>query len=124
MTDFKDHKISSPIGLMLDNLVYNRHGEVHAIRINDLHAFDHPDMGGNYGLYSIPLTAEWLNKMDCRWTGGVWWDFEMEGFSFSLDHFGFIDNEGCRYHDYPMLYLHQAQNWFYCKTGKNLTIKQ
>lgn len=123
MLDFKQHKIMTPTGLTLDNLVYNRHGEVHALRIMDFHAWDHPLMNHDYGFYGIPLTSEWLNKMDCRFIGGNWWEFGTEGFSFSKDHQGFMDCDGCRLHDYPILYVHQAQNWYYTKTGIELTIK-
>lgn len=62
MIDFKEHKIMTPTGLTLDNLVYNRHCEVHALRIMDFHAWDHPLMNQDYGFYGIPLTEDWLKR--------------------------------------------------------------
>jgi len=124
MTDFKAHKITSPIGLMLDNLVYNRHGEVHAIRINDLHAFDHPDMGGNYGLYGIPLTEEWLIKMG----------FENDNITFSRGSVWLAPTSTGRYDVFlaglyngsqtTLEYVHDLQNLYFALLGTELTIKQ
>lgn len=122
MNDFKTHKITSPIGLMLDNLVYNRHGEISGIRINDLHAFDHPDMGGNYGLYGIPLTEEWLIRMGFEYdqityskefvwlgTGETGYDVWLSG----LHH-------GMHTH---VSYVHQLQNLWFSLMGDELAIK-
>lgn len=126
MTDFKTHKISSAIGLMLDNLVYNRHGEVHRIRINDLHAFDHPDMGGNYGLYGIPLTEEWLInnagfKVDDMADLGEYVHLIISHPELYLNW-----NEGSIWigeYNTKCKYAHQLQNIYFALTGEELTIK-
>jgi len=131
--DFKEHKISNPKGLMLDNLVYNRHGEVVALRSRDFMAWFHPQMGGDYGFYAIPLTEEWLKKAGFEFQESddppyelyvhkefdrfeVW---EMNGEHWivdALDQLGFDQSH--------FKYLHQLQNYFYAFTNSELKINQ
>ncbi len=128
MPDFKAHKISSPLGLRLDNLVYNRHGEVHSIRINDFHAFDHPDMGGNYGLYGIPLTEEIIASAGFGIRRDFWvWQPEWKNIEYRLIYStsswflsrGFLSwDDSLR----EVEFIHQVQNIIYSLEDIELTI--
>lgn len=49
--------------LRIGNLVYNSHGDIHAIGCNCFHRFRYPSMDGNpSGFKPIPLTEEILLK--------------------------------------------------------------
>lgn len=129
--DFKEHKISSPQGLMIDNWVYNRHGEAVPFRSRDFMAFQHPDMGGFYGFYAIPLTEEWLIKMGYERRGPIWfhpttvlheiWNRAKLGGEHYIagrmepDYFLGISEQ--------IKYVHQLQNLYLSLTGKELEIK-
>ncbi len=123
--DFKAHKISSPKGLMLDNLVYNRHGEVVVLRTRDFHAWDHPDMGGNYGFYAIPLTEEWLLKFGFEKDRNGW---NLPDTRFSLtDKFYpcWLDRilwpqDTPKFKDMELKYVHQLQNLYFSLTGSEI----
>lgn len=134
MIDFKEHKIMTPTGLTLDNLVYNRHGEVHALRIMDFHAWDHPRMNQDYGFYGIPLTPEWLIKMGFKNTQQgtmaypeVWriiycpvlvktaLDLQNRD---QGEYRWFEGNTNVAFH-----YVHQIQNFYFALAGEELTIK-
>ncbi len=71
----------------------------------------------------IPLTDEIMKRMDCAKVGNGWFGFGLEGFDFSLVNKGFTDDTGCRYNDVAITQLHQFQNFYFAKTGKELKIK-
>lgn len=70
----------------------------------------------------IPLSSGIFKRMDVADAGGGWFIFGNENLVFSFEHQGFVDAARCRLHDYPMLFIHQFQNWYYTKTGKELEI--
>lgn len=69
----------------------------------------------------IQLTPDIFKLMDVADAGSGWYSWTLEDFDFSFDHQGCM-NDGNRLHDYPIIYLHQLQNFFYAKTGKELEI--
>jgi len=129
----KKIKITSSIGLQIDNLVYNKHGEYHAIRANDFSRFNHPDMGGDYGIYAIKLSPEILEK--CGFVpvnaGSTFWSAFMESENkhfisaeyHSNGDLNIRDLRDSRFAVKNILYLHQLQNLIYSLTGEEITIK-
>lgn len=139
MSDFKKHTLTDCIGLQIDNFVYNQHGELHRIGINDFSKFRHPNMALDFGLYGIPLTDQWLDKF---------------GFKHGIGHLILIDGEmfkmggvtlevsfndtnrwyiGCRnfnegvpddlvFMRNDLAYVHQLQNIYYAMSGKELKL--
>lgn len=118
-----DKPISNVLELRVDSLVLNKHKEVHRFTFMDFMNFRHPNMGGNYGFYPIPLTEEWLIKLgfikmpvngytyllkisaatlQCRCNGDKWY------FQFNETYFGEMFS-----------YVHQVQN-FCASLGKEL----
>lgn len=124
-------KISTSKGLQIDNLVYNQHGELHAIRRNDFSRFDHPDMGGDYGIYAIEITHEILKKCGfdntrCDFYGNEqkdsWFHEKLGSVYFTQAKSEKwwlikINNTGLT----SCKYLHQVQNFYQIITGEELT---
>lgn len=69
----------------------------------------------------IPLTRDLFKSIDAADAGGGWFAFSTEGFDYSFIHQGCMQ-AGNRLHDYPIIYLHQLQNFYYFITGKELEI--
>ncbi len=120
-------KISSPIGLQIDNLVYNNHGEVHSIRANDFSRFNHPDMGGDYGLYAIPLSPSILEKCGFENIYGETWSNGNVEILGRMPHFkdGYLLLNGEARTHWPCTYyyVHQLQNLYYALTQTELKIQ-
>lgn len=134
--------ISDVRELRIDNLVLNNHKELHRISINDFSVYRHPQMGGDYGLYAILLTEDWILKFGFtkwessrygnKYTIGIFdWGFTIEN-SFDKGKWFF----GHEYYDSPhenenyksmnfcfdLKYVHQLQNIFFALKGEELTI--
>jgi hypothetical protein len=127
-------KISSPLGLQIDNLVYNKHGELHAIRDNDFSRFRHPDMGGDYGLYAIPLSASILEKcgfvdyeieycFKCYRYKKIAVEYYKDNSRAKLVFYDSDDDYGISLPSIELKYLHQLQNLYYALTGEELSIQ-
>jgi hypothetical protein len=144
--------ISSPIGLQIDNFVYNQHGELHTIRANDFHRFMQPRMSGDYGIYAIPLTPELLEKCGFEIKSGkTKFDNPERGFDWTKGSISILDGQfdivydysgPCTHPDYHqghevillegggdynyaklnIKYLHQLQNLYYALTNEELPI--
>lgn len=134
LKELKKNKITHPAGLCLDNLVYNRHGEVLAIRRSDLARFDHPDMGHDYGIYGIPLD---------KWTllaAGLETNENEIEYSIPLPIGNgselFVDEEGSNYKSVgiknangsiyfeDIQYVHELQNIYFSISKKELPVKE
>lgn len=125
-------KISSPEGLMLNSLVYNRHGDVHAIRYQDFSAWNHPDMGGNYGFYAIPLTEEWLVKFGFERADDPVNEnvnqngYEKDGFLVCVTGDGayqytiLVDDPHYSFYHTTLEYVHQLQGLYFFTEGEVL----
>lgn len=55
--------ISDVRELRVDNIVYNQHKNIDRFGYSDFMKFKHPQMGGNYGFYEVPLTDQWLIEL-------------------------------------------------------------
>lgn len=131
-TEIKENKISSPVGLQINNIVYNKHGEYHIIGCNDFSRFKHPDMGGDYGLYGIPLSPEILEK--CGFIIDIidrekYYELqisETEKFLWTNGVLNFGIMGVAQYQWYNSLnieYLHQLMNMHYALTQTELPVK-
>lgn len=118
--------ISNVLELRIDNLVLNKHKEVHRFTHMDFLNFRHPNMGGDYGFYSIPLDDQWLHKLG----------FELKS-EYEFKHFrlnnGFwismwckdepcagFEEKGVCYWGEDLLsirFVHQLQNLYHVITG-------
>lgn len=58
--------ISNVYELRIDSLVFNKHHEVSRFGYMDFYAYKHPQMGGNYGFYGIPLSEKWLTDLGLK----------------------------------------------------------
>ena len=134
----KKIKISSPIGLQIGNIVYDNNCDFHRIRANDFSRFNHPNMGGDYGLYAIELSPEILEKCG--------FEKEQMAYSINIDKFGggkklsfsgdylyIIDSEKRETIPTDIItiwnkdlmkefYLHQLQNLIFSLTGEELIV--
>lgn len=76
----------------------------------------------------IPLTPEWLEKLDFTVNTKVWWEFPGKSDFQLLDNSPFektfsLTEDHTLLDVRPLEYVHQLQNLFYIITGKELTIK-
>ena len=124
--------------LRIGNLVYNSHGDIHAIGCNCFHRFRYPSMDGNpSGFKPIPLTEEILLKcgFSCTEESGTSKGFSIGENIVTYDYLVYltwlkrIDGKGLD--PYPFYrngrhivkYLHQLQNLYYALTGEELEVK-
>lgn len=130
--DLNKHKISIAQGLQIDNLVYNRNREVHAIRASDFLRFRTPNIAGDYGLYGIPLNKRVLRAAEfISDEGGTEYsiflpinngpEMFVEDAGDTYFPVGIKDAKGHVYFR-DIKYLHQLQNLFYSITGRELVI--
>jgi hypothetical protein len=141
--------ISDPSELRLGNLVYNKQGDLITVRIDDFGKYKHPNMGGNYGLYSIPITPEILEKCGFKKTNLGTQDCYIIPFTRRLNknnpakheivlvNFGQLDEkEHGRYafaikeYDRNIQFgisvvenVHELQNLYFALTGEELNVK-
>jgi hypothetical protein len=130
LLEIKKHKISDPIGLQFDNLIYNKHGEVERVSYNIFNAWRHPNMGGDYGYYGIPLTEKWLSDLGVETINMIWldndWSIDLT-FEFTQDQNTNDIPEVWVYYNGALLvrlkYVHQLQNFIHSIRNTELTIK-
>lgn len=109
--------------LRIGNLVYNSHGDIHAIGCNCFHRFRYPSMDGNpSGFKPIPLSEEILLKC------GFELNKEKTLFEHSKCRLKMMDIVGLYYRaNFPIradiTSLHQLQNLFYALAGEELEVK-
>ena len=141
----KEHKIMNCLELRLENLVYNKHGEIHSIRPNDFYHWNQPKMDMDYGFHGIHLTPEILEKAGFyqlpHFTVQNLWNKELgRGRFLSIACAGtpnemvFITEEDApkvkniivaRNYDYDgKTYLHQIQNLYFALTGEELNTEK
>lgn len=128
-----ENKISNVLELRIENLVLNRHNEVHRFGFMDFMNYRHPQMGGYYGFCAIPLTEEWLIKLGFEQQNGITvWKKEIQYIDESYPASLQLTNNGtamqiCRAGIgaacAPCFYVHQLQNLYFALTGEELTIK-
>lgn len=135
-----ENKISNVLELRIDNLVLNRHNEVHRFGFMDFMNYRHPQMGGYYGFCGIRLTDDLL--LEFGFEKGE--KTVQEGQSFNIEigadrklHINALNYNPhawirdyfsqSRLDDFSFLcqpkYVHQLQNLYHCLTGQELTIK-
>lgn len=91
-----------PMGIMLDNLFFNKRGEVFPFRSELFNWFKDPKMDGDYGIYGIPLVEiasifpfiHWENELDCIDYTMESVNHKREAISFSLIQNGIMDASG------------------------------
>ncbi len=116
-------KISDPIELRIDNIVSNKHGDLHLISANDFQKFRHPDMGGDYGLYKIPLTVSMLlNSGGETRIAGIVYDRFLLTWKDEYKYWYVTDKETGSYIT-KVEFFHEWQNVVYALNGQELTIK-
>lgn len=116
--------ISSVLELRIDNLVFNKHKEVHRFTFMDFMNFRHPNMGGNYGFYFIPLTDEWLLKFGFNSNGKVWEIDSINGIVFEIEYVSdcyYLHTQG-EWGYQGFSYVHQLQNLYFALTGQELEL--
>lgn len=125
--ELRQHAITSPVGLMPGNYVYNKHGEIHCFEWRDFANWSHPQMGGYYGFSGIPTDEPILDELGFEYEGYNMGEYEQEVFKkgdLTLIHTSFgarsflYKGEELKYPEYA----HQLQNTFWCLTGQELTI--
>jgi|ERR1044072_5398514 hypothetical protein len=126
-----EHKITSPIGLMINNYLKEMNGLVIPVRASTFSAWTHPQMSGDYGYYGIPITDQWLLDLGFKDRGG---DLNASTF-LGPENFIIFNSKGSEhtpagyytgvwgFHLLGLKYVHQIQNLFYCLTGRELMIK-
>lgn len=118
--------ISDCLELRLDNLVYDKHGEVHRFGWMDFRNFIHPQMGGNYGFSAIPLSDELLQKLalshEIYHDGVIIYKFNVFNVYKQGNTIWVAEglNHGRMYEHIQS--IHQLQNLFYALTGKEINI--
>lgn len=135
---YRDNKISDPIGISIDNLVYKVMGQIHRVIPRDFERFRHPNMGGDYGLYGITISPEWLIKFGFEKTIDIVGTYKIEYIDYRINQFvlfclpsGITEVEFWPVHNNidergyiaGLKYVHQLQNLYYLLTGKTLEIK-
>ena len=121
--------------LSVGNIVYDKVMLFHRIDISDFIKFKHPNMGGNYGFYPIPLDEEWLIKLGFKKDKVI--DRDGDSFDWFLDdnliciydhteHGGgydfavYVKGENMFKSGFTIQWVHQLQNFVKSLTGKNI----
>lgn len=123
-------RISSYEGIQIENLFFDEISQIHSFRKEDFNLFNHPNMGGWYGLYGIELTPEVLDQCDLLKSHdklgrtyhimnkvNTWFsDWTIREWKDGTYHFNGLGKA-------PLKYLHQLQNLYFALTGEELKIE-
>lgn len=120
-----EHKLTSPIGVMINNYIHNQHGEVVPMRSIYFSAWNHPQMGGDYGYYGIPITDQWMEDLGFEWSNACW--SKTIDIGLSVEYSDISDNWyfmiGSNY-EVTIKYIHELQNLYFALTGCELMIRE
>ena len=121
--------------LRIGNYILNHHKEIDTVTNHTFSKFRFPKMDGDYGVYPIELTEEWLLKFgfsDKEYKSGyIGKDFKSGGMildfvlskPFSKGEWNntyTFDFEGHRFS--KIEFVHELQNFYYCLTGVMLSL--